>query len=269
MDAFLSELKTVKLRRSSNSFSADASFSSIGSNSFNNSTGSSETSFSFPKLRKVVTLPNGKKVSDLDASTRRPRGSGIGVGGGVGDESVVVDLTLMDRDEPPSRVSNISGVGPARRLTERDRARDSQKSSRFRALKNSRLGRVDSDASDTSTEPRKLSSTKNVVLRTHSCDLQLPRLHFLIEVPIVPRAVQLTTPTSLMVNTMALVAPTSTTFLMPLSSTTIPRPNLHPAHSLLPLSQTPGTRRHHSPNSPKKLNTLLRLMTSRITSRHN
>lgn len=47
-----------------------------------------------PKLRKVHTLPNGRKVSDIDAPAARRR-SHLGYAD-MGEECVIVDLTRME-----------------------------------------------------------------------------------------------------------------------------------------------------------------------------
>jgi hypothetical protein len=148
MDAFLSELKTAKLRRTSNSFAIDNSFSNVGSASFSTSATSSDQSFSFmPKLRKVITLPNGKKVSELDASGHFSNDSGYR--GGVGDESVIVDLTQMENDNPPN---GIGSIGASRR--EHTRTQRSRLSALKRSPIRSRSGyAIDQGDSDASTEP--------------------------------------------------------------------------------------------------------------------
>lgn len=96
MEDFLREIKSVKLRPRRSSAvgdrSIDGSFSSEGS-SFA-SQGNKSFEFGMPNLRKVRTLPNGRKVSDADAPGSHHR-SHLGYGD-IGEESVLVDLTKMD-----------------------------------------------------------------------------------------------------------------------------------------------------------------------------
>lgn len=93
MEDFLKEIKSVKLRPRRSSVagdrSIDGSFSSEHS-SFS-SQGNKSFEFGMPKLRKVRTLSNGRKVSDIDEH----RHSHLGYAD-FGEESVIVDLTRME-----------------------------------------------------------------------------------------------------------------------------------------------------------------------------
>lgn len=75
-----------------------------------------------PKLRKVRTLPNGKKVSEIDVpdqSGRRMRGTN------VDEESVLVDLTLMDESHERRRASRGQLYGSILRGLDRPKSNES------------------------------------------------------------------------------------------------------------------------------------------------
>lgn len=95
MDAFLSELKTVKLRKSLSGNFNPIGKGESGPNKSSSSEGPGSKSFQFPMLRKVRTLPNGRKVSDLPSAGSRLHGVDDSMANLEGDESVLVDLTTM------------------------------------------------------------------------------------------------------------------------------------------------------------------------------
>lgn len=122
----MKEIKLVKLRtaprRSSlaGDRSMDASFSSGESSFSSQGAGPGNRSFEFgrPQLRKVRTLPNGRRISEIDMPGRRGRAA---IGTRVGEESVLVDLTLMDQSHKRRRTSRTQPKSNTRLLDGLDR----------------------------------------------------------------------------------------------------------------------------------------------------
>lgn len=103
MDDFLNEIRAFRLRPRRSTLAGDGSFetSFSGDSSFSSQGANKSFEFELPRLRKVHSSAPQKR-SALGVGLGRPS---TRAGAGVGDETVLVDLTRMDESLERRRTS--------------------------------------------------------------------------------------------------------------------------------------------------------------------